>query len=178
MHAKYVAALTIVAGLSVGAARITSQDVEAGRKKAEICAVCHGLDGNPPQPPLPILAGQTARYLYLQIRDFQQGRRTEPQMTPFVKDLPKGATIATSSTRRKEQLLAARPDLKVVEIRGNVTTRMQKIADRGELDGTILALAGLKRFPKSLRRNSQQPEMTFMSSLRVAANRLPARIID
>jgi hydroxymethylbilane synthase len=62
-----------------------------------------------------------------------------------LKDFPKGATIATSSTRRKAQLLAARPDLNVVEIRGNVTTRMQKVADRAELDATVLALAGLTR---------------------------------
>ena len=62
-----------------------------------------------------------------------------------LKDFPKGATIATSSTRRKAQLLAARPDLRVVEIRGNVTTRMQKVADRAELDGTVLALAGISR---------------------------------
>jgi porphobilinogen deaminase len=62
-----------------------------------------------------------------------------------LKDFPNGATIATSSTRRREQLLAARPDLKVVEIRGNVSTRMQKVADRGELDATVLALAGLTR---------------------------------
>lgn len=62
-----------------------------------------------------------------------------------LKDFPKGATIATSSTRRKAQLLIARPDLNVVEIRGNVATRMQKVADRAELDGTVLALAGISR---------------------------------
>ncbi len=62
-----------------------------------------------------------------------------------LKDFPKGATIATSSTRRKMSLLDARPDLKIVEIRGNVATRMQKVAERGELDATILALAGMKR---------------------------------
>jgi porphobilinogen deaminase len=62
-----------------------------------------------------------------------------------LKDFPRGATIATSSTRRKAQLLAARPDLKVVEIRGNVATRLQKVADRAELDGTVLALAGITR---------------------------------
>jgi porphobilinogen deaminase len=62
-----------------------------------------------------------------------------------LKDFPSGATIATSSTRRKEQLLAARPDLNVVEIRGNVSTRMQKVADRAELDATVLALAGITR---------------------------------
>jgi porphobilinogen deaminase len=62
-----------------------------------------------------------------------------------LKNFPKGATIATSSTRRKAQLLAARPDLNIVEIRGNVMTRMQKVADRAELDGTVLALAGISR---------------------------------
>jgi hydroxymethylbilane synthase len=62
-----------------------------------------------------------------------------------LKDFPTKATIATSSTRRKAQLLAARPDLNVVEIRGNITTRMQKVAERGELDATVLALAGLTR---------------------------------
>ena len=67
-----------------------------------------------------------------------------------LKDFPKGATIATSSTRRKEQLLAARPDLNVVEIRGNVSTRMQKVADRAELDATVLALAGISRLNFSI----------------------------
>jgi len=62
-----------------------------------------------------------------------------------LKDFPQGATVATSSTRRKAQLLLQRPDLKVVEIRGNVTTRMTKVAERGELDATVLALAGLNR---------------------------------
>lgn len=62
-----------------------------------------------------------------------------------LKDLPAGAVIATSSTRRKAQLLAQRPDLKVVEIRGNVVTRLTKLAERAEFDATVLALAGLAR---------------------------------
>ena len=44
--------------------------------------------------------------------------------------LPKGLTVATSSTRRQAQLLAARPDFKVVEIRGNVATRLRKLAEQ------------------------------------------------
>ncbi|TAK92690.1 MAG: hypothetical protein EPO07_19225, partial [Verrucomicrobia bacterium] len=67
-----------------------------------------------------------------------------------LKDFPKGATIATSSTRRKAQLLVQRPDLKIVEIRGNVTTRMTKVGERGELDATVLALAGLNRLNFSI----------------------------
>ncbi|MEI8289706.1 MAG: hydroxymethylbilane synthase [Verrucomicrobiota bacterium] len=70
-----------------------------------------------------------------------------------LKDFPKGATIATSSTRRKQSLLAVRPDLKIVEIRGNVSTRMQKVAERGEIDATVLALAGMKRLNFDLNRD-------------------------
>ena len=59
-----------------------------------------------------------------------------------IDELPHGARVATSSIRRKAQLLARRPDLQIPEIRGNVATRLQKLAD---LDGTLLAAAGLKR---------------------------------
>ena len=62
-----------------------------------------------------------------------------------VKALPNGAAVATSSTRRKAQLLACNPGLKAPEIRGNVVTRMTKLAERAELDATVLALAGLTR---------------------------------
>src|SRR5271170_839407 len=71
-------------------------------------------------------------------------RRGFPPQTRL-KDFPAGATIATSSTRRKMQLLAARPDLNIVEIRGNVSTRLQKVAKLDQLDATVLALAGLTR---------------------------------
>jgi len=62
-----------------------------------------------------------------------------------VEALPRGATVATSSTRRRSQLLAIRPDLNVVEIRGNVATRLRKLSEHGALDATILAAAGLER---------------------------------
>ena len=60
-------------------------------------------------------------------------------------NLPADAVVATSSTRRKAQLLVVQPGLKVVDIRGNVLTRLQKVAGRPELDATILALAGITR---------------------------------
>ena len=59
--------------------------------------------------------------------------------------LPQGAVVATSSTRRRAQLLAQHPGLKVPDIRGNVLTRLQKVAEKPELDATLLALAGLTR---------------------------------
>ena len=57
--------------------------------------------------------------------------------------MPKDAVVGTASLRRQAQVLRLRPDLKVVPMRGNVGTRLEKLA-RGEADATILALAGLK----------------------------------
>src|SRR5215813_1947037 len=58
--------------------------------------------------------------------------------------LPQGARIGTSSLRRQAQLLAARPDLRLEAIRGNVDTRVRKVGEGG-FDGVILAAAGLRR---------------------------------
>lgn len=66
-----------------------------------------------------------------------------PKLT--ISSLPQGAVVATSSTRRRAQLLASNPGLRVPDIRGNVVTRMQKLAEKPELDATILALAGISR---------------------------------
>lgn len=59
-------------------------------------------------------------------------------------DLPRGATVATSSRRRSAQLLAARRDLRFIDIRGNIPTRLKK-HDEGQCDAIILAAAGLIR---------------------------------
>ena len=58
--------------------------------------------------------------------------------------LPKGAVLGTASLRRQAQVLLARPDVKVVPLRGNVQTRLRKLAE-GEVDATLLAVGGLKR---------------------------------
>lgn len=59
-------------------------------------------------------------------------------------DLPEGAVVGTASLRRQAQVLARRPDLRVIPFRGNVQTRLRKLAE-GEADATLLALAGLRR---------------------------------
>ncbi|HEX3624454.1 MAG TPA: hydroxymethylbilane synthase [Verrucomicrobiae bacterium] len=89
----------------------------------------------------------------------------------LLKDFPQGATIATSSTRRKMQILAARPDLKIVEIRGNVPTRLQKAAEHPELDATVLALAGLSRLNYKI-----QPDGTLIGD--AVPDGLQAAILD
>ncbi len=59
-------------------------------------------------------------------------------------ELPAGAVVGTSSLRRQSQILAARPDLEIAFLRGNVNTRLAKL-DAGEFDAIVLAAAGLKR---------------------------------
>jgi hydroxymethylbilane synthase len=61
-----------------------------------------------------------------------------------LEDLPQGAVVGSSSLRRRAQLALRRPDLKLVEFRGNVQTRMKKLQD-GVADATFLAMAGLTR---------------------------------
>jgi len=59
-------------------------------------------------------------------------------------EVPEGARVGTASLRRRAQLLAARPDLRVSELHGNVDTRLRKLQE-GELDAIVLAAAGLRR---------------------------------
>jgi len=66
--------------------------------------------------------------------------------TPF-KDLPKKSKVGTGAVRRQAQLRHLRPDLNLISMRGNVDTRLRKLQEE-ELDGILLALAGLKRLGK------------------------------
>ena len=75
--------------------------------------------------------------------------------------LPKGAKVGTSSLRRTIALRAARPDLEIVPMRGNVDTRLRKV-DAGEVDAIVLARAGLVRLGLAARATSQlEPEVSL-----------------
>lgn len=65
-----------------------------------------------------------------------------------IEQLPRGARVGTASLRRRAQLLALRPDLQVLDVRGNVGTRLRKL-DEGEFDALLLACAGLIRLGES-----------------------------
>jgi len=65
-------------------------------------------------------------------------------------DLPQGSTVGTSSLRRRAQLAALRPDLEIVDLRGNLDTRLRKL-DEGQFQAIILAAAGLNRLGMSSR---------------------------
>jgi hydroxymethylbilane synthase len=135
-----------------------TKELEVALLAGEADLAVHSLKDLPTElPDGLILAATPARanvrdVLVYRAAEFFDGqpalRGFKPHAT--LNDFPHGATMATSSTRRKMSLLAARPDLNIVEIRGNVPTRLQKIADRGELDATVLALAGLRRLNFSI----------------------------
>ena len=63
--------------------------------------------------------------------------------------IPDGARVGTSSPRRKAQLLSRKPGLAVVDLRGNIDTRLSKVLERGEVDAAILACAGLERIGRT-----------------------------
>ena len=74
-----------------------------------------------------------------------------------LQDVPDGARVGTASLRRRAQLLAARPDLRVEELHGNVDTRLRKLAEGG-LDAIVLAAAGLRRLGREGEISFRLPE--------------------
>jgi hydroxymethylbilane synthase len=105
--------------------------------KGEIDAAVHSLKDIPTERPEGlVLAAVLPRESALDVAITRDGRR--------LKDLPEGAVIGTSSTRRRAMMLRHYPHLRTKDIRGNVDTRLRKL-DAGEYDAIILAEAGLIR---------------------------------
>ena len=71
----------------LGLSLATAQDIEAGRTRSQVCAACHGADGNSQSGQFPNLAGQTWRYIYVQLKDYKEGRRSDPVMTAMAAPL-------------------------------------------------------------------------------------------
>lgn len=92
-------------------------------------------------------------------------------------DLPKGAVVGTASLRRQAQILAKRPDLRVVSLRGNVETRLKKLAD-GQADATLLAMAGLIRLGLQNRASSVLSTDTMLPAAAQGAIGIAARKDD
>jgi cytochrome c553 len=80
--ASIILALVATIGAPAGAA-----DLEAGRRKSEPCAACHGRDGNSTIPGTPSLAGQPVFFTHWQLIKYRDGRRKDPLMSPFAQSL-------------------------------------------------------------------------------------------
>jgi len=101
----------------------------------------------------------------------------DPAATPGFDDLPLGARVGTSSLRRAAQLLAARPDLEIVSIRGNVGTRLGKL-EADNLDAVILACAGLERLGEGDRITARLDPLRCLPAIGQGALGIEARLDD
>jgi len=80
-------ALLAAAGWLLAAPAAAAADDAATRQLAQQCFACHGEDGNSTNPRYPILAGQSWRYIYIELKDFKEGRRSNPEMSPMAAPL-------------------------------------------------------------------------------------------
>jgi len=121
-----------------------TKELEAALLNGEGDLAVHSLKDLPTDLPAGLKLGAASKRA--EVRDVLIRRKADLNSdAPTITSLPRGATVATSSTRRRAQLLEKRPDLNVVEIRGNVGTRLRKLAEAAKLDAIILAAAGLER---------------------------------
>jgi cytochrome c553 len=115
-----------------------AQDAEAGRTKAAACTACHGPDGNSTVPQFPVLAGQSARYLFLELRDFKEGRRENAVMQPLVKDLSRDdmLDIAAYFAAQRAADTGFKPDpAKVARGKAKADETLCTMCHLGELKG-------------------------------------------
>lgn len=121
----------------IGGKGLFTREIEDDLLQGRIDIAVHSMKDMPVQQPVGLVLDT-----YLPREDVRDAF-VSPTISALT-DLAEGATVGTSSLRRKAQLLNRRPDLNVVEFRGNVQTRLRKLDD-GVADCTFLAMAGLKR---------------------------------
>lgn len=121
----------------IGGKGLFTKEIEEQLLDGRIDIAVHSMKDMPVAQPVGLILDT-----YLPREDVRDAF-VSPSVSRF-DDLPQGATVGTSSLRRKAQLQFVRPDLCVVEFRGNVQTRLRKLAD-GVAIGTFLATAGLNR---------------------------------
>jgi hydroxymethylbilane synthase len=124
----------------IGAKGLFTHELEVALSKGKIDCAVHSLKDLPTESPegLEVIA-QLEREDPRDVLVVNRGTGAEN-----LDDLPAGSRVGTSSLRRRAQLLARRPDLEAVELRGNVPTRLKKV-ETGAVHAAILAAAGLIR---------------------------------
>jgi len=87
------------------------------QKLVQTCGACHGADGNSTQPAYPVLAGQSWRYIFNELRDYKEGRRNHPVMSPMAANLTRDQMVALGNyfAAQKPKAVAFQPDAKRVE---------------------------------------------------------------
>lgn len=121
----------------IGGKGLFTEEIEEALYKGEIDIAVHSLKDMPTRLPEGL-----ELVCYLEREDVKDAFLSAKANSLL--ELPEGAVLGTSSLRRKAQALSLRPDLKVVNFRGNVQTRLKKLDDN-VADATFLAMAGLNR---------------------------------
>ena len=121
----------------IGGKGLFTKELEQAMLAGEIDLAVHSLKDMPTEVPEGLVIGAITQRL-------DAGDAFVSVHYRSMEDLPQGAKVGTSSLRRRAQLLAVRPDLTILDLRGNVNTRLAKL-DAGEFDAIVLAAAGLKR---------------------------------
>lgn len=136
---------------AIGAKGLFTHELEVALSKGKVDCCVHSLKDLPTESPEGLEIGAI-----LAREDPRDVLVVNPvTQADDLMSLPAGSRIGTSSLRRRAQLLAFRPDLEVVELRGNVPTRLRKV-DQGQVHAAILAAAGL------IRLNAQQHIKQFL----------------
>ena len=121
----------------IGGKGLFTKELEQAMLAGEIDLAVHSLKDMPTEVPAGLVIGAITERL-------DAGDAFVSVHYRSMEELPQGARVGTSSLRRRAQLLAVRPDLTILDLRGNVNTRLAKL-DAGEFDAIVLAAAGLKR---------------------------------
>ena len=125
---------------AIGAKGLFTKELEQDLLKGKTQIAVHSLKDLPTESPDGVLVAAV-----LEREDPRDALVVNGRiLAQSLDDLPRGSRVGTSSLRRRAQLLAARPDLDIAELRGNVPTRLKKI-DEGRVHAAILAAAGLHR---------------------------------
>jgi len=122
---------------NLGGKGVFTKEIEEALLRDEIDLAVHSMKDLPPQLPAGLVIAAMPE------REDPRDVLVTREKRPFA-DLPSGTTIGTGSLRRQAQLLHNRGDLSLVPIRGNVDTRLRKL-DEGQVDGLVMAAAGLNR---------------------------------
>ncbi|MGD9508631.1 MAG: hydroxymethylbilane synthase [Geminicoccaceae bacterium] len=121
----------------IGGKGLFTEEIEAGLLDGSLHMAVHSTKDMPTRLPAGLVLGAFLPRADPRDALIARGPRS-------IAELPQGAVVGTASLRRQAQLRAARPDLVVVPLRGNVHTRLRKL-DAGEVHATLLAMAGLVR---------------------------------
>ena len=154
----------------IGGKGLFTKELEQAMLAGEIDLAVHSLKDMPTEVPKGLVIGAVTERL-------DAGDAFVSVHYDTMEDLPHGARIGTSSLRRRAQLLAVRPDLEFLDLRGNVNTRLAKL-DAGEFDAIVLAAAGLKRLGLGERIRTILPRAMILPAVGQGALAIECRADD